>query len=105
MVEPEDTCRSCGAPILWVETDSGTRIPFDAEETKVLYRKHVGTRHLDYAEGSGSEEIYEKHLLDGHISHFVTCPDAEDWSGSSRSEQRDMKLEENQEADHEQERG
>jgi hypothetical protein len=45
------TCRSCGAKVEWVETANGKKMPMDLEPD---------------AEGN-------------RISHFATCPQANDW--------------------------
>lgn len=52
-------CRSCGAEIKWLETESGKKIPVDAETV------------VD--EGA---TIFDP---DQMKSHFATCPDAGKW--------------------------
>ncbi len=49
-------CRSCEAPIVWVQTQSGKYMPVDAHS---------------YDEGDGLVFVKDK-----HISHFATCPNA-----------------------------
>ena len=52
-------CRSCGAPIYWVTTSNGKKMPLDTgAEQKFVMRD--GTAHM--------ERVYQ--------SHFVTCPNA-----------------------------
>jgi hypothetical protein len=52
-------CRSCKAPIYWVTTASGKKMPVDrGAEQKVLMRD--GVAHV--------ERVFQ--------SHFVSCPDA-----------------------------
>ena len=60
------TCRSCGAPITWIELVSGKRMPFDGELIYVRTAQ-VGGRLVGEIDSSVS------------ISHFATCPDAKDW--------------------------
>jgi hypothetical protein len=70
-----DVCRSCGAPIVWARTDSGKRMPVDAdpsedgtlvlEQAGAVLRAHV----VGTVPGEGSR----------HRAHFATCPDAESW--------------------------
>lgn len=60
-------CRSCGKPIIWVETSAGKKMPLDAKPEK---RFVIGSK-------SG-----KAHLLDTHLSHFATCPDAGKWRKS-----------------------
>jgi len=54
-----DTCRSCGAEILWIETSNGKRCPVDASPKNVYVVTQKGWR-----------------LLKGFESHFATCPQA-----------------------------
>lgn len=49
-------CRSCGHPIVWFKTDAGKNIPIDAETV--------------LAEDTTLE-------LPRHVSHFATCPHAD----------------------------
>lgn len=65
-----NVCKSCGAPIIWVKTEKGRRMPLDLipeedgtwefnEATKIAH-------HVSYPQPSGT---YRK-------SHFATCPHA-----------------------------
>lgn len=70
-------CRSCGAEIIWVTMQSGKKMPCDAKA--VTYR----------ADRTGKETFVTEHGLTvrgtadpdgdtvGYISHFTTCPHAE----------------------------
>ena len=49
------TCSSCNAPIVWLLTKTGGRMPCDAAT--------VGIEDTTYVHGT-------------HISHFATCPNA-----------------------------
>lgn len=62
------TCRSCGAPIEWAETLRGKRMPFDAP---ILVLR---------TQGSVLEERGVVEFVDGDRNHFVTCPQAKQWS-------------------------
>lgn len=73
MIESLNTCRSCGAPILWRETHAGKRMSIDPEP------------HPDgnvVIEGEIAEVLKAEHLarLGGDVlryrSHFVTCANA-----------------------------
>ena len=55
------TCRSCGAEIVWLQTNSGKRIPVDAETCP----------------DGEAERLYQPEH--GHVSHFATCPQAGKW--------------------------
>lgn len=56
----EVPCKSCGQPVVWFRTKNGKRMPVDARTTKPMDAEHQ----LD---------------LKRHISHFSTCPQADDW--------------------------
>lgn len=74
-----EKCRGCGAPIVWVKTLGGKRMPCDANP--VVYRERAGASgkivtpngevlscdlDVDPEEATGI----------GYISHFSTCPQA-----------------------------
>lgn len=56
----EVPCKSCGQPVVWFRTKNGKRMPVDARTTRPTDAEHQ----LD---------------LKRHISHFSTCPQANDW--------------------------
>lgn len=59
-----DVCRSCGAEIHFVETESGGRMtPLNRETKKGMIVNRDG----------------KAEVVDVYTSHFATCPDAEDW--------------------------
>ena len=68
------TCRTCGAAIVWAVTDAGKSIPIDeapnVDGNLVLSMEDD----IQHARTPG--------LFDGgaprYVSHFVTCPDAEE---------------------------
>lgn len=71
-----DTCRSCGAPILWAVTNGGKRMPLDATPREGG-RWVLGTNeHLS---------ARPQTTLLGHDSHFATCPGAAAHRGHPRS--------------------
>lgn len=53
-------CKSCGAEIEWIKTDKGKNAPIDAKPIKVWSQTRGGAWML----------------IDGHVSHFATCPNA-----------------------------
>lgn len=63
------SCRSCGATVLWVETESGKKMPLDAEPERrfVIEAGHDPMR---------------ARLRNTYVSHFSTCPQAERWRKS-----------------------
>lgn len=83
------TCRSCNAPIRWVLTGDGKRMPLDLEPVETGNVEVVGEtrRHLE----DGGIEVTpvvrvlkkgEGETLPGlapperYVSHFATCPNA-----------------------------
>lgn len=73
-------CRSCGAPIKWVKTFSGKRMPVDVpgvnfvEGGNALFVTDEGAA----VHGTMAEEPKES-LRFGYVSHFATCPNANRW--------------------------
>jgi len=64
-------CRACNAEIIWAVTDSGKRMPLDAEPAE----RPTGVFALDtscdppHATSAAHQPVY--------LSHFVTCPNAD----------------------------
>lgn len=67
-------CRSCGAPVVWVLTEGGNRMPVDPDPVEggniVLTRENEsdGTPLAAYAKADPG--------VMRHVSHFATCPSA-----------------------------
>jgi hypothetical protein len=68
----ESLCKSCGAKVIWVKGPKGTPMPLNARRVRgyilVDQEDHTGDRIAEPTE----EPVY--------ISHFVTCPEASEWS-------------------------
>lgn len=62
-------CRSCGAPIEWVVTEKGKRMPLDIE------RRDDGNVTVD---PSGTARVVPKGK-GSRVSHYATCADADRW--------------------------
>ena len=60
-------CRGCGKKIVWGETPEGKKIPLDPSPPTYYYDDDSG-------ECERTHNIY--------VSHFATCPFANDFSGS-----------------------
>lgn len=76
----EVPCRSCGAPMIWTVTSSGRRMPVDAEPSS------LGTFALE-EEGDLVLAVLVPNAAQDtsgqlHMSHFATCPQADDWRKS-----------------------
>lgn len=69
-------CRSCGASIIFILSTKGRRIPCDAQPIKFNYElggpDKVVTKNGEVLTGKISESGSET----GYISHFATCPNA-----------------------------
>jgi hypothetical protein len=78
-------CRSCGAPIKWVNTSLGKKMPVDerlisimedpdGDTTVVCQDGMVVKGRLAMTGTDGA--------IQGHTSHFATCPQAREWRKS-----------------------
>jgi hypothetical protein len=74
-------CRSCGAPVQWGRVEpSGKAIPLDPEPTAtgnlVVVRATYGAHGelVPVVRYVGADTAGER-----FVSHFVTCPDADQW--------------------------
>lgn len=63
MIADHGNCRACSKAILWVRNENGKAEPFDARPCRVLVPSEPGV--ADY-----------RIRIDGHLPHFVTCPQA-----------------------------
>lgn len=74
-------CRACGAEIMFIRTMNGKTTPVDAE---VVYFKVKEDGPEFYVLGNGTTKRgnrCSKYEADasGYISHFATCPNAEEF--------------------------
>lgn len=75
------SCRSCGAKIIWCETDAGRRAPVDAhtdiEGPLVLWFKDGVQRASHVASLTPAQlALFGSAGTFRHRSHFETCPNA-----------------------------
>lgn len=69
------TCRSCGAPIRWVETEHGKRMPIDPDP-------HPQGNVIPWGWDENGAKVVARVLTEPPIgrdawrSHFTTCPHA-----------------------------
>lgn len=70
------TCRSCGREVVWKTTQHGKKVPLDP---KALVFSVVGDIAVKPTPGVTGETFM--------VSHFATCPDANQWSGKGRETQ------------------
>jgi len=71
-------CRSCHAPVLWVVTQAGKRMPLDAAPTDAgnVIRYGDAARVLTADEVAARRS--PRHVDPGplYVSHFTSCPNA-----------------------------
>jgi hypothetical protein len=79
MTPTGSTCSSCGAPIVWAETEAGRPIPLDRAPRTAgnivqtdldLFHDPTGPIRVRYLRRD------EPHDGPRYVSHFATCPDA-----------------------------
>ena len=68
-------CRGCGKPIVWGETPDGKKIPLDPTPAVYLVR-----------EESQKTVVVYRTLNCYMVTHFATCPKANQFSGSKKKE-------------------
>lgn len=85
---PGERCRSCGAPIIWAQTVNGKAMPIDAEPVPdgnvLLTGRRVETRRGTLAPEcrvEGDTPMFPDGA-DRYMSHFATCPQADQWRKS-----------------------
>lgn len=66
------TCRSCGAPIIWVPTANGKKMPLDAEPNP---SGNVIIRDGALMVGASAENVRDGEQL--LMPHWATCPESE----------------------------
>ena len=72
-------CKSCGAEIKWIKTFSGKSMPVDAEK---MYFYAGDGKELFVTENGAvihgrRVDLYDGAARVGYISHFATCPNAD----------------------------
>lgn len=63
-------CKGCGAEIIWARNENGKMIPLDAKAPVYI----IDPDNPDHCVRSNY----------AHVSHFATCPKANEFSGSKR---------------------
>ncbi len=70
------TCRGCGARIFFIRTAKGKAHPVDAEPVRIWIPEESVIRELHPDGSEGKAVTPEWKQVDGHASHFATCPKA-----------------------------
>jgi hypothetical protein len=68
------TCKGCGKEIVWGVTPDGKRIPLDPKPPIYAVAQDVG----------GALHLRRMPTGDVMVSHFATCPQANEFSASKR---------------------
>ena len=74
-------CKSCGAAVIWAVTDSGRRMPLDANPI-VKGVSAIGTGRLMLR--NDGQTLRAHTVSELYQSHFSTCPDSDKWRESER---------------------
>ena len=78
-MKAKTTCRSCGAPIIFITSTKGHRIPCDAEPV-TYWQNQKGSAKIVTPNGevigADLEGDPQEATGIGYISHFATCPNA-----------------------------
>lgn len=84
-------CRACGAEIMFIKTFAGKSIPVDAE-SKYYIKDNRGKQKIVTPNG----EVISAELTDesekatgiGYVSHFATCPEADQFRKKRKSDRK-----------------
>mgnify|MGYP000935691450 CR=1 FL=1 len=90
----KSVCKGCGAPIIWIRTAAGERMPCDPEPVMYWERRGAAVRIVTPNGEAISCDL--KGTLDkatgiGYVSHFSTCPQAGRFRTSRQSDQSDWR--------------
>jgi len=66
---PEKKCEGCGKEIRWAQTNKGKWMPLDANS------------HVYFLQKGLDGEMRAERAPNAFVSHFQTCPKANDFSG------------------------
>ena len=74
----DNRCKSCNAPLVWVETTKGARMPCDPELLRVSPRGKGARATLVCIDGvTRTMSLDPEGPYEGYISHFSSCPHAD----------------------------
>jgi hypothetical protein len=76
-------CRGCGKEIVWGTTEDGKKIPLDPRAPVYsLGPRKIGDNPA-FGERDGDQVVKRTSLA--MVSHFVTCPKRDQFSGSNKT--------------------
>ena len=75
-------CRSCGAAISWLTTSSGKKMPVNSEEVPFIPDEAgqalaVSSENEIIRGRTCSESFEDERWIYARLSHFATCPNAD----------------------------
>lgn len=71
-------CKGCGKPIVWARTPDGKRIPLDPRPPVYLWSAN------ETEDGYACFRADKTESTAYFVSHFATCPKANDFSASAK---------------------
>ena len=77
----EALCKGCMKPIVWGRDEKGKVVPLDPKPPVYCV--------VDTAEPDETGVQSVMRVKDCFVSHFATCPNANDFSGSKKKSERD----------------
>lgn len=72
---PLAACTRCRKPIVWGQTADGTKVPLEMRRTTAYRFLAQHSSHVEIERGA--EPVF--------VSHFLTCPHADEFSGRSQA--------------------
>ena len=85
-----DSCRTCGAEIIWLENArTGKPMLFDAEATPDPEEPDQRTQLWIFV-GETARRAHRGDTGPFYTVHWGTCPDAKEWKGRSREKMREL---------------
>ena len=76
-------CRGCGAEIIWAMNENGKLIPLDAKAPVYLLTE-VKKSITEVEKSTRCVRVGRDDLPACYVSHFATCPKANEFSGSKK---------------------
>lgn len=82
---PIQKCAGCAAPIRWAYTENGKRMPFDADPLDPA-GVGPGAYRIEGHRCHAAEPMFDPPGTQYFMSHFATCPDADQFRRTRRKE-------------------
>lgn len=76
-------CKRCGADMIWTVTKKGKKLCLDAEPvSRASVPDGALLFEIQPGDSGGSPRSVLTHADDGHVSHWGTCPEREQFKGT-----------------------